>query len=143
MYRLTDAGRIEAHDWLTELIAAPVRDYPAFQAALAFLPALPPDDVLTLLRERAQHLESELAQAAAARELDHKQGVPRLFWVDAEFGALLRDAELGYVRTLIRDIESGALDGTAWWQAIHARADGEPGWPPPPVDSRPSGEGTP
>jgi DNA-binding PadR family transcriptional regulator len=143
VYRLTDAGRIEAHDWLTELISTPHQDYPAFTAALAFLPALPPEDVVTLLRERAQHLESGLAQAAAVRELAHKQGTPRLFWVDDEFGAVLREAELGYVRTLIRDIESGALDGMQLWQAIHSRAEDEPPWRPPPTDSGPSGERTP
>jgi DNA-binding PadR family transcriptional regulator len=142
VYRLTDAGRIEAHDWLTELISTPVRDYPSFQAALAFLAALPPDDVLALLAERAQLLESELAQAGAARELAEKQGLPRLFWVEAEFGVVLREAELGYVRTLIREIESGALDGTKWWREMHARADDTPGWPPPRNDPGSSGERT-
>src|SRR3984893_19035820 len=53
VYRLTEAGRIEVHDWLTELISTPVRDYPAFQAALSFLPALPPADVTALLPRRA------------------------------------------------------------------------------------------
>ena len=67
VYALTDTGLIETHDWLTELISTPVRDYPAFQAALSFLPALPPDDVMALLQERARHLESELAQAGADR----------------------------------------------------------------------------
>jgi DNA-binding PadR family transcriptional regulator len=134
VYRLTDAGRIELHDWLTDLISTPVRDYPAFQAALSFLPALPPDDVVTLLQERAQHLESEQAQAAATRELVSKHGLPRLLWVEAEFDATLREAELGYVRTLIRDIESGALDGVDWWRAIHERGDGDP---PPPLWSPP------
>jgi DNA-binding PadR family transcriptional regulator len=126
VYRLTEAGRIEVHD------------YPAFQAALSFLPALPPDDVTELLAERAQYLESELAQAAAARELVEKQGLPRLFWVEAEFGAVLREAELGYVRSLMRDIESGALDGTAWWREMHARADDQPPLPPPRTDPGPS-----
>jgi DNA-binding PadR family transcriptional regulator len=143
VYGLTDAGRIETHDWLTDLISTPVRDYPAFQAALSFLPALPPDDVLELLRERAQHLESDLAQAAATRELIQKQRLPRLFWVEAEFGVVLREAELGYVRTLIRDIESGALDGTAWWREMHARADDEPAKPPPLTDPGLSDERTP
>jgi DNA-binding PadR family transcriptional regulator len=138
VYRLTEAGLIEVHDWLTELISTPVRDYPAFQAALSFLPALPPDDVTGLLAERAQYLESELAQAAAARELVEKQGLPRLFWVEAEYGAVLREAELGYVRSLMRDIESGALDGTAWWREMHARADDEPPLPPPRTDPGPS-----
>jgi DNA-binding PadR family transcriptional regulator len=139
VYALTDTGLIETHDWLTELISTPVRDYPAFQAALSFLPALPPDDVMALLQERARHLESELAQAGAARELAQKQRLPRLFWVEGEFGLVLREAELGYVRSLIRDIGSGALDGTAWWRELHARADDEPASPPPLADSWPSG----
>lgn len=131
VYRLTEAGRIEVHDWLTELISTPVKDYPAFQAALSFLPALPPDDVATLLAERAQYLEAGLAQAAATRELVQKAGLPRLFWVEAEFDKVLREAELGYVRQLIADIESGALDGTSWWREMHARPGDEP-FPPPP-----------
>jgi DNA-binding PadR family transcriptional regulator len=140
VYGLTKAGRIEMHDWLTDLISTPVRDYPAFQAALSFLPALPPADVAALLAERAQRLETELAQARAVRELVEKRRLPRLFWVEAEFGMVLREAELGYVRELIRDIGSGALDGVQWWREVHARGD-EPAWLPPfsefgPADER-------
>ena len=129
VYRLTDAGRIEVHDWLTDLISMPVQDYPAFQAALSFLPALPPQAVAMLLQERAAHLEAELAQAAATRELLHKHGLPRVVWVEAEYAAVMREAELGYVRTLIRDIESGGLDGIEWWRAIHSGGDA-PALPP-------------
>ena len=57
-----------------------------------------------LLAERAAHLEAELAQAAATRELVQKHGLPRLVWVEAEYAAVIHEAELGYVRTLIRDI---------------------------------------
>jgi DNA-binding PadR family transcriptional regulator len=134
VYGLTDAGRIEVHDWLTELLSTPVNDYPALQAALSFLPALPPDDVVALLTERAHRLESELAQAAGARELHQKHGLPRLLWIESEYGVVLREAELDYVRKLIRDIESGALDGLEWWREIHARGDDEPAAPPPRAD---------
>jgi DNA-binding PadR family transcriptional regulator len=130
VYRLTEAGRIEVHDWLTELLSTPVKEYPAFQAALSFLPALPPDDVVALLTERAQHLEAGLAQDAATRELAQKAGLPRLFWVEAEFDVVLREAELGYVRRLIADITSGALDGLEWWRGIHDSSD-DPVVPPP------------
>jgi DNA-binding PadR family transcriptional regulator len=140
VYALTGAGRIEVHDWLTDLISTPVQDYPAFQAALSFLPTLPPEDVKTLLEERAQHLESELAQAGAARELARKQRIPRLFWVESEFAEVLREAELGYVRTLINDLESGALEGLDWWREIHSRADGEP---PPALPCTDPGAGNP
>ena len=94
VYDLTDAGRIEAHDWLTDLISTPVKDYPSFEAALSFLPALPPGDVVELLGERAQRLELELAQAAASRSSSRSSGLPRLFWVEGEFRTVLREAEL-------------------------------------------------
>jgi len=125
VYDLTQTGRVEAHDWLTDLLSTPVKDYPSFEAALSFLPALPPADVAALLRERAQHLELEVAQAQAARELAEKQRVPRLAWVEEEFRTVLREAELGYVRQLIHEIADGSLDGIEWWTAIHD-ADPEP-----------------
>ena len=130
VYALTEAGHIEMQDWLTDLLSTPVKEYPSFQAALSFLPALPPDDVLMLLRERATRLETERAQDEAVRELVEKARLPRLLWVEAEYGMVLRDAELAFTRRLIRDIESGTLDGLQWWREVHARAD-DPAWPPP------------
>jgi len=129
VYRLTDSGLVEMHDWLTDLLSTPVKEYPAFQAALSFLPAVPPDDVVELLTERGLRLEAELAQAAATRELAQKAGLPRLFWVEAEYYMVLLEAELGYVRRLTADIKSGALDGTRWWRDMHAGSD-EPVPPP-------------
>jgi DNA-binding PadR family transcriptional regulator len=141
VYAVTDAGLIEMHDWLTELIAKPTKEYPAFQAALSFLPALPPDDVVALLSERASRLESELAAAAGARERVQKMGLPRLLWIEGQYAVALRQAELDFVRQLIRDIETGALDGTQWWREIHERAD-EPAWQPPIGESQSSNEGS-
>jgi DNA-binding PadR family transcriptional regulator len=133
VYSLTDAGRIETHDWLTDLISTPVKDYPSFEAALSFLPALPPADVAELLRERATRLELEVAQTQAIREIVEKQGLPRLFWVEEEFRNVLREAELGYVRGLIDDIEHGTLEGIEFWTSIH-ESDGEPPtWEPMPL----------
>jgi DNA-binding PadR family transcriptional regulator len=124
VYELTDAGRVEMHDWLTELLSVPVNDFPAFGAALSFLAALPPDDVVALLHERAQRLELEGAQARATRELIEREGLPRLFWVEEEFRTVLRDAELAYVRRLAGDIATGALEGSDLWATFHA--DGSP-----------------
>jgi DNA-binding PadR family transcriptional regulator len=126
VYRITEAGLVEVHDWLTELISTPVHEYPAFEAALSFLPALPPDQVVTLLRERAVRLELGLAKDAATLELAHKAGLPRLMFVEHQYETVLAEAELAYVKTLIRDIETGALEGLAWWREIHERPDEEP-----------------
>jgi len=139
VYDLTDAGRIEAHDWLTELLSTPVKDFTSFEAALSFLPALPPDDVVDLLHERAHRLEAELAQAAALQTLFAQQRLPRLFWVEEEFRTVLRGAELAYVRRLAREVADGSLEGIDWWAEVH-RTGAEPVWNPPPLG--PGTEGT-
>jgi len=119
VYDLTDAGRVETHDWLTDLIATPVKEYPAFEAALSFLPALPPNDVVGLLEERAMRLETEIAQARASQEVADKMGLPRLFSVESQFRIILLEAELDFARSLATDIVSGALGGVDWWKSVH------------------------
>lgn len=140
IYDLTEAGRIETHDWLTELISTPVKDYTEFEAALSFLPALPPDDVVELLNERAQRLELEIAQMGSSRELVEKQRLPRLFWVEAEFRMVLREAELAYVRRLSVEIASGSLDGIEWWREVH-EGTGNPVWLAQPIRDESTVEG--
>ena len=87
VYELTDAGRVETHDWLTDLIASPVKEYPSFEAALSFLPALPPDDVVGLLRERALRLETRSPRRRHHEDVAEKMGLPRLFSVEGSSGS--------------------------------------------------------
>lgn len=131
IYRLTPAGHVEADDWLAELVSTPATEYPQFVAALSFLPALPPGHAAELLKERLKHLEVAEARAAATRELVQKRGLPRLLWVEEEYRDRLRAAEIGYVRSLVRDIEAGNLDGADWWRQAHERGFDQV---PPPFD---------
>lgn len=119
VYRLTPAGRVEMHGWLTELLAVPVKEYPAFEAALSFLPALPPDTVVALLEDRAARLELAIAEWRSTRELMGHHGLPRVLWVEGEFAETLRQAELEYVHRLAGDIRNGSLEGEAWWRGLH------------------------
>jgi DNA-binding PadR family transcriptional regulator len=119
IYRLTGPGRAEVSDWLAVMLSEPVKEYPAFEAALSFLPAVPPDEAVALLRERALRLEVGIAQAYAAREVVEKIGLPRLFWIETEYATLAREAELSYVRRLVEEISSGSLQGTGWWRQAH------------------------
>jgi DNA-binding PadR family transcriptional regulator len=131
VYRPTAAGRLEAHEWLAEILSVPLKEYPAFEAALSFLPGMAPDDAIALLEQRAGRLEVALAQARAGREMLEERGLPRLLLVESEFENELRAAELAFVRRLLDDISSGSLDGYDWWRAIHS-GDGAP--VPPPFD---------
>jgi hypothetical protein len=76
----------------------------------------------------------ELAHAQATRELVEKARLPRLFWIEDEFRVGQREAELAYVERLADDIESGALEGVAFWREIHEHPDRVPEWQPPDID---------
>jgi DNA-binding PadR family transcriptional regulator len=118
-YELTEPGRIEFRDWMTDLVSVPVKEYPEFEAALSFLPVLAPDEVVDLLGERARRLGLSLAQIDASREVMKKPELDRLFWIGDELVRVLREAELGYVRRLAAEIAAGTLEGADWWRQVH------------------------
>ena len=76
VYALTDAGRAELRDWLAELVEQPQHEYPAFVAALSLIGALPPRQVLDLLRARLGHLAEQQAEARGLIDTARAAGVP-------------------------------------------------------------------
>lgn len=119
-YEITDAGMREMSDWLSELVATPVKEYLQFEAALSLLPALPPDEALVALRQRAQALVIEIALLDAAIAAARAHGLPRLFALESEYVHVLRRAELDYVERLAKDIGSGDLTGLDEWRSWYA-----------------------
>jgi len=115
VYEITDAGRTEMTDWLTDLIASPVKEYLQFEAGLALIGALAPDEALDALRLRLRQLELTLAQSEATREMTRKAGLPRLFELEGEYVDALLSAEVTFVRGLISDIERKELSGLDLW----------------------------
>jgi DNA-binding PadR family transcriptional regulator len=120
IYEITDAGLREMADWLSELVAAPVKEYLQFEAALSLLPALPPEEALAALQQRCQTLEIEIATVDGAVSAAQSHGLPRLFALETEYVQVLRRAELDYVQRLAKDIESGELSGIDQWRSWYA-----------------------
>ena len=123
VYGLTDEGRVQFLDWLRELLSVPTKEYTQFAAGLSFLAALPPGEAVELLRERARRLEGEVEEMRSSMDATAKQGVPRLFLIENEHELILREAELDWVRGLVREIEARTLDGLSGWEAFHKRDD--------------------
>src|SRR5262249_5899861 len=117
VYELTDAGAREMIDWLSDLLAAPVKEDLQFEAALSFLPVLSPEYAVALLRERADTLDIQLARARATDRAANEQGVPRLFLLEGEYQERLLETELEWVRMLVKEIETGALEGLDAWRS--------------------------
>ena len=118
VYRLTDAGRIELEDWMSELLAEPVKEYPQFEAALSLLPVLHPDKVSELLRTRIRLLEKEISEVQVLIDYAAKAGLPRLLLIEGEYHLALRETELKWVRQLASELEAGTLEGQAEWRQV-------------------------
>jgi DNA-binding PadR family transcriptional regulator len=118
VYEITDAGRAELADWVRELVGVPEREQPRFEAGLSVLGVLHPDEAVTLLRQRLDRLEGEIAEqraelARVARE------VPRLFLVEAEYDLAIRAAEATWLRGFLTELAAGAFPGVDEWRAHH------------------------
>jgi hypothetical protein len=139
VYRITEQGLVEIRAWLRELIAKPGRDSNQFFAALSYLPHLPPEDVAELLETRATVIATEVAGLdATLAALVPKLG--RLILLETEFWRAVRTAELEWVRTLIKDLQTGRLSWDV--EAIFRALRGEPDPPTEPHRKRRSAKKT-
>lgn len=117
VYRLTDSGRAELEDWLTELLGTPVKEYPQFEAALSLLAVLRPGQVLELLRDRASALERSIS--GERDELARYPWLPRLLVLEAEYHLVMLEAELTWVRGIAAEFEDGTFAGLDAWAHMH------------------------
>jgi DNA-binding PadR family transcriptional regulator len=120
VYAITDDGEAELHDWLRELISTPTKEYLQFEAGLALLPVLPPDEVTSLLNQRLQHLDDEIARLQASVEVAAAHQVADLFLVESDYRRVLLEAERGWVADLIRRVADQSLGGLDTWRAFQA-----------------------
>ncbi|HWD09644.1 MAG TPA: PadR family transcriptional regulator [Actinomycetota bacterium] len=144
VYSVTDAGAREHVDWLTSLVAVPVKEYLQFEAALSMLGGLSPEESLAALKERATALQLRIAMARTVLDEMDAAGLPRFFALEVDYKKVLDESEFDFVRRLIKDIETESLEGLATWRGFHElpqEADHGPG--PPPPDQRHPGESAP
>jgi DNA-binding PadR family transcriptional regulator len=118
VYEITAAGRDELHSWMTDLIAAPVKEYPQFEAALCLLPVLPPDEALVLLRQRLERIDQSVAAHGAQIEEASRINLPPLFLVETEYRLAQLKAEQHFVADLVRRIEKG-WGPLELWRGVH------------------------
>ncbi|GAA1574396.1 MULTISPECIES: PadR family transcriptional regulator [Kribbella] len=121
VYRITDAGRAEFEDWLTELVGTPSREFHPLEAGLAYLPGLPPDRAVELLEQRLAVVDAEIEQAVTAHGQMEAVGFPRIFWVESEFRLALLRAESAYVHQLAEEIRTDRLGGSKFWRMAWKR----------------------
>ncbi len=119
IYAITDAGRQEMRDWLRELIAEPRHEYPHFVAALSLIAALPPDDVLALLRTRARRIDEQRVETRRLIADTLRTGVHPLFLVEEDYRLALLDAEATFIEDFIGRITDPHTGWAPQWSEFH------------------------
>ena len=118
VYSLTPEGKAELFDWMRDLVGTPVKEYPQFEAALALLPILPPDEVKALLETRLKLLDERLASVRKALEDALSHGLARLFLIETEYHIAMVEAERNWVAELLRLMKT-SRPFTKGWRAFH------------------------
>lgn len=119
VYGLTESGRAELRDWLSELLGTPAKEYPRFESALSLMGVLPPEEARSLLEQRVALLDASVAaqQETLERCTDF---LPRIFLVEGEYELAMTTAEAEWTRRLLADMSDGSLTGMDGWREYHA-----------------------
>jgi DNA-binding PadR family transcriptional regulator len=108
VYELTEDGRREMRQWLSDMLSAPRNEFPQFPAALSFAMLLVPAEALAVLERRAAVLHENLARLE--HDLEAFSGtLPRVTLLDDEYLRAVTAAELAWVSGVIDDLRTGAL----------------------------------
>jgi DNA-binding PadR family transcriptional regulator len=128
VYSLTEAGREELLDWMRELVSTPHKEYRDFEAALALMGVLPPDEGERLLALRLERLRASTERQRAEMDGAVAAGLDRIHLVEGDYRLALDLAELGFVERLLVSIRTDPDFTRPWW-AFH-RPPGTPGEQP-------------
>jgi DNA-binding PadR family transcriptional regulator len=127
VYRITEDGRAEVDDWLSELLGTVAKEFPQFEAGLSLMAVLRPERVVDLLDQRVTKLQERLSELEALVDAATANGVPRVFLVEMDYERAVVEADCTFTEQLARDIESGRLDGVEFWKQVHAEWEKERG----------------
>jgi DNA-binding PadR family transcriptional regulator len=121
VYEITDAGRLEFVDWLSELISTPTKEYSAYEAGLSLIGGLGPDAAMGALRARTMRLRAELESGREMLRQSEQLGIPRLFLIESDYRQGQLAAELEFTEKLLAAIADGSLGGVDRWRELHRR----------------------
>ncbi|KPV44188.1 hypothetical protein AN477_08555 [Alicyclobacillus ferrooxydans] len=117
VYVLTETGHVELKRWLSDILRTPKKEYLDFEAGLTLMLHLPSTTVLELLSERIAHLESDIENLKTQlKVLTEQFHLERPLMLEGEYAVVMREAELSWIRAIVKDIHDGKLN---WAETQH------------------------
>ena len=118
VYEITEAGRTEADEWMRELIAFPVKEYPAIETGLSVVRVLARQGGADLLERRRDLLDADLAARREVHEQALAYPLPELFMIESAYRVAMMEAERAFVADLAARIRDRSLGGIDWWDRL-------------------------
>jgi DNA-binding PadR family transcriptional regulator len=109
-YEVTPEGHRQLLDRVRQLVAEPAREYSSFEAGLAFIHQLPPDEAVLLLRRRADVLREQIELWDYTVERLRARGLARLALIEAELVQDTRRFQRDWAARVADEIENGTLE---------------------------------
>lgn len=125
VYELTKPGRTAQIEWCTTYLGTPVCEYPNFTVALHECHNLPLEQVITLLKNRIQRQETEIGQFQAICDWLREHGIPRRYWIGAEYQQRMFEAEVAWLSELVDDMVAGEIPWIFFDEGSGARVEPE------------------
>ena len=126
VYALTGAGRIELAAWLSDILRTPKKEYLNFEAGLTLMLHLPSETASQILQERMAHLVSEIDNLKTQlQEFTERFHLERALTIEREYGIVMREAELNWVRSIVADLDSGKLHWNSFLGTQGAEQEGD------------------
>ena len=120
IYEITDAGRAELRDWMAELVSTPAKEFRGFEAALALLGVLVPEEAQRLLALRHERLEARIREQRAQIDGLVAGGLHPFFLIENEYRLALETAERDFVERLLRTLDDEQL--LEMWRSFHRQS---------------------
>jgi DNA-binding PadR family transcriptional regulator len=121
VYELTPAGEEEMREWMREILRTPLKEFPQFEAGLALLPALPPEEAAELLDTRIDLLNKEIEKVHTALRETKAMKLAALFTIETEYRLAGLKMERTFVEDLVVRIRKDGCGFRKEWVQFHAQ----------------------
>jgi DNA-binding PadR family transcriptional regulator len=109
IYEITDDGRAALTRRVSEMLAAPVNEYPEFPLAIGEAHNLPRDTVIELLGARLALLEGDLDELDDGIRGVEARKVDPVYWLNVSYERAIRAAEAEWLRRLLDDLRTNVM----------------------------------
>lgn len=109
IYEITTEGRAALTGRVTDMLAAPVNEFPEFPLAIGEAHNLPLETVVELLGRRLALLEADLDELEGGIRGAEARGVNPAYWLNASYSRAMQVAEVEWLRRLLDDLGANVI----------------------------------